>query len=234
MNALKRIKQIIAANINHMLEKAEDPEKMIKQFIREMDESIVRLRLEVAKAIAAEKRLARRVREAEESAQKWRDRAQKAVADGEEDVARGAIGKRLDAATALKELKAQRTNAETVSGTMKEELRQLENKIQEARRRKEILIARKRSAEAQKAVLDTTESFRAVSRHADSLLTSVPEAAAGIDSMEEAISDLEADAEARRELLAESRNVDDLAEKRERRSAIEEELQDLKSRLEKP
>jgi len=232
MKMLKRIRQIVAANMNHLLEKAEDPEKMIKQLIREMDESIVALRMEVAKAIAAEKRLARRAEETAQSRRKWLESSEKAVAAGKDDFARQTIGKKIEADKALAELKKQHEKALAVSRTMKEELSQLEDKVQEARRRKEILIARKRRAEAQKAVVDATHEFRKTSVHADSLMADAAlESPVSLESLEDAVSDLEAEAEARREVMDASRNTEKALNEAERQEAVEKELEEIRSRV---
>jgi phage shock protein A len=133
MGMLKRIKQIVSANINHLIEKAEDPERMLKQLIREMDENIINLRMKVAKGIAAEKRLARRTEETKAAVQTWQNNSEAAVAEGDDDLARKAIARRLYQESTLAELQEQHKKALAVSQTMKEHLRLLENKIQERR-----------------------------------------------------------------------------------------------------
>jgi phage shock protein A len=233
MKIAKRVRQIVAANINHMLEKAEDPEKMIKQLIQEMDEHIIRLRTEVAKAIAAEKRLERRTGETEQSIAKWQQAAEKAVQDGNEDRARQVLERKVQAETVLVDLKKQHEKAVEVSGIMKKELRSLEDKIQEARRKKEILIARKRRAEAQKAMLDTSEEFGRMSRRADSLLAGTPDASGSMEALEDAVADMEAEADAKRELLKSTDDVEDTLDKEARRDAVEQELDKLKKKLKK-
>ncbi|MFC1671838.1 PspA/IM30 family protein [Planctomycetota bacterium] len=136
------MRNIIASNLNRLVEKAEDPEQMIRQLIRDMDESIISLRLEVAKAIAAEKRLGRRIE----------------------------VTKKTDAPGMLKELEHQHEEAARMSAAMKEQLQQLENKIQEARRKREILIVRRHRAEAEESMINATEEFGRVSRQADSVM----------------------------------------------------------------
>jgi phage shock protein A len=232
MNMLKRIRQILAANLNHLLEKAEDPEKMIKQLIREMDESILALRMEVAKAIAAEKRLHRRAEDAARSIEKWQQHGEKAVRDGDDDMARRSVEQRLAAEDALAELKKQQPQAARASQAMKEELRRLEDKIQEARRRKEILVARKRRAQAQKSMLETTDVFRRVSSRADTVLSG-PGAGAepSLESLEDALTDMEAHTEARQELQESARDVDTVLTERCRKETVDKEIEELKRRV---
>lgn len=231
MTVLKRIRQIVAANINHLLEKAEDPEKMIKQLIREMDQNIISLRMEVAKAIAAEKRLVRRADETEAQVAKRQKHSEKAAGDGNDDLAREAIGKRMDAERSLRDLRDQVRKAAGVSETMKKELGRLEDKIQEARRRKEILIARKRRAEAQKEMLKSSEEFRKVSSRTDGLLAGTTDAGTRMDSIEDAVLEMETDAEARREVLESSQGTEEALDKEQRREAIEKELDSVKKRV---
>ena len=228
MTVFKRIKQIVSANINHLLEKSEDPEKMVKQLIREMDESIVRLRLEVAKAIAAEKRIGRRHDEAAANAEKWQIRSEKAVGSGDDEQARLAIRKKLDCEEAREEFSAQHAKAVRLSAGMVEELRQLENKIQEARQRKDILVARKRRAQAHKAMLDTSEQFGCISRHADSVLSGVVDASASVDSLDEQVTDMEDQAAARDDLTKASRELEARFDNEDRTVAVEDELKKLK------
>jgi phage shock protein A len=233
MKVLERVRKIIAANINHLIEKAENPEKMIKQLIRDMDESIINLRLEVAKAIAAEKRLRRRAEEAEKAVKTWEENGETAVKDGNDDLARQAIVKKIDAQKLLDELNHQHEEAAHVSATMKEQLQQLENKIQEARRKKEILIARKHRAEAQKSMIDTAQEFTRVSRRANSLLkyvsSDVPQT---LDSLEDSVMELESENEARLELLKESHGIEETLAEARQNEEVEEELAALKKKME--
>jgi len=234
MKVLERVRKIIASNINHLIEKAEDPEKMIKQLIRDMDESIINLRTEVAKAIAAEKRLGRRAEETEKAVTTWQENSEKAVKDGNDDLARQAIVKKIDTEKLLAELRHQHEEAAQVSAMMKEQLQQLENKIQEARRKKEILIARKHRAEAQKSMIDAAQEFSRVSRRADSLLTYVSsDVPQTMDLLEDSVMELEARNEARLELLQESRGIEETLAEARRDETVEEELNALKKKMEK-
>ena len=229
MKILKRVKQIIDANINHLLEKAEDPEKLIKQLVREMDENIVRVRLEVAKAIAAEKRLERRRAESEKAVQRWTEAAGKAVAGGDDGRAREALGKKLDAERDGAELEEQHAKAAAVSRSMKEALHQLEDKVQEARRRKEILIARKYRAEAQKRVLEASDELGRLSTRAGSLLDSgAVDASARFQSLEDKVVDLEVEAEARQEVVEAARDVEGDLQAADRQEHIEQALEEMK------
>jgi len=234
MKLLKRVKKIVSANVNHVLEKAEDPEKMVKQLIRDMDEQIIALRMAVAKAIATEKRLQRRIDESTTAISQLTGQSEKAVAAGNEDVARQLLAKQYDAERALADYREQHEKAESLSSTMKGELRLLENKIQDMRRRKEILIARKQRAQAEKTMIDTSEEFRAVSQDVHSLLSRRgTENMLSEDTIEDSIADLEAETAARRELMESDHELEAVVSETERNDAVEAKLDAIKDRLKK-
>jgi phage shock protein A len=230
---LKRIKQIVSANINHLIEKAEDPERMLKQLIREMDENIINLRMKVAKGIAAEKRLARRTEETKAAVQTWQNNSEAAVAEGDDDLARKAIARRLYQESTLAELQEQHKKALAVSQTMKEHLRLLENKIQEARRKKEVLVARKRSAEVQKSVLDTAQKFARISKQTESYLADAAfvDTASSLDSFEDEVVGLETEVEAMREVLNGEPTLDAVFEESKKQEEIEGILREIKKKV---
>jgi phage shock protein A len=232
MGILKRIKTIVAANINHMIEKAEDPEKMIKQFIREMDETIVSLRMEVAKAIAAEKRLAHRISETQQKIQNWQENSERAVREDNEDLARQALAHRLSEEKALVMLEEQYQKAKALSQLMKDDLAKLEDKIQEARRKKEILIARKRSAEAQKSLLKATNKFAAVAKTADTALDRAKsDAPLAMDALEDRILEMETESEALREVMKSTPSLEADFEEAKEQDRIEKELEQIKQKV---
>jgi phage shock protein A len=168
MDIITRIKQVVSANIDALIEKAEDPETTIEQIIRDMDKAISDLKMEVARTIATEKRLARRIQESEGKIQSWQEESENAVMEGDDGLARKAIAKRLEEEKVLAELKDQHQRAADVSQTMKDHLRHLEDKTEHAKRQKEILIARKRMADAQKSVMNNSSRLQAVSRKKES------------------------------------------------------------------
>jgi phage shock protein A len=215
-----------------MIEKAEDPEKMIKELIREMDESIVELRMEVARAIAAEKRLAHRISETHKKIETWQENSEKAVRDGDDNLARKALERRMQEEKALVMLEEQYQKAKSLSQLMKEDLRKLEDKIQEARRKKEILISRKRSAEAQKSLLKATDKFSSISRDAEHTLSKAQtDAPSALDSMEDEILELETETEALREVMKSTPNLEKTFADAKHKEKVEEELQALKKKI---
>ncbi|BAB74041.1 PspA/IM30 family protein [Anabaena sp. FACHB-709] len=149
MGLFDRIKRVVSANLNDLVNKAEDPEKMLEQAILEMQEDLVQLRQGVAQAIAAQKRTEKQYSDAQNEINKWQRNAQLALQKGDENLARQALERKktyTETGTALKtSLDQQSTQVET----LKRNLIQLESKISEAKTKKEMLKARITTAKAQ-------------------------------------------------------------------------------------
>jgi len=148
MNLIQRILRVIRANLNSLIGSAEDPEKMLEQAVAEMQENLVRLRQGVAQAIATQKRTERQAIAANSTAEEWYRRAQLALQQGNESLAREALTKRRayqETATSLSNQIGQQTE---IVERLKRDMRSLELKISEAKTKKDMYIARARSAEA--------------------------------------------------------------------------------------
>ena len=149
MGLFDRLKRVVGANLNDLVSKAEDPEKMLEQALLEMQEDMVKLRQGVAQAIAAQKRTEKQYNEGQNEINKWQRNAQLALQKGDENLARQALERKktyTDTATALKTSLDQQTLQ--VEG-LKKNLIQLESKISEAKTKKEMLKARITAAKAQ-------------------------------------------------------------------------------------
>jgi phage shock protein A len=149
MSLFDRLKRVFSANLNDLVSKAEDPEKMLEQAVLEMQEDLVQLRQGVAQAIAAQKRTEKQYSESQNEINKWQRNAQLALQKGDENLARQALERKktfLETGTVLKTSLDQQT---TQVETLKRSLIQLESKISEAKTKKEMLKARITSAKAQ-------------------------------------------------------------------------------------
>ena len=149
MGLFDRVKRVVGANLNDLVTKAEDPEKILEQAIIEMQEDLVRLRQGVAQAIAAQKRTEKQYNDANNELNKWQRNAMLALQKGDENLARQALERKksfTDTATSLKGSLDQQT---TQVDNLKRSLMQLESKISEAKTKKEMLKARVRAAKAQ-------------------------------------------------------------------------------------
>lgn len=152
MGLFDRIKRVVGANVNDLINKAEDPEKMLEQAILEMQEDLVQLRQGVAQAIAAQKRTEKQYNDAVNEVNKWQRNAQLALQKGDENLARQALERKksfTDTSTALKtSLDQQNIQVDSI----KKNLIQLESKISEAKTKKEMLKARITAAKAQEQI----------------------------------------------------------------------------------
>jgi phage shock protein A len=148
MEMMKRILRVFRANVNSLLNGREDPEKILEQTVLEMQENLMQLRRGVAGAIAIQKRTERQAAAAESTSEEWYRRAQLALQQGNETLAREALTKRRVYQETAKAFSNQRTEQTDLVGKLKQDMRTLELKIAEAKTKKDMYIARARSAEA--------------------------------------------------------------------------------------
>lgn len=152
MSVLTRIRRILSANINELIEKAENPEKIIKQLIRDMDENVREAKRETAEAIANLKKLEAKAKQNEEEVEKWQKRAEMAIKKENDELAKEALKKKNECAKIAKSFSEEAEKQRESVETLKLSLKQLEEKLDETKRRKDILIAKKRTAEATTSV----------------------------------------------------------------------------------
>ena len=149
MGLFDRLKRVVGANLNDLVSKAEDPEKMLEQALLEMQEDMVKLRQGAAQAIASQKRTEKQYQDAVNEVNKWQRNAQLAIQKGDESLARQALERKKtynDTSVVLKtSLEQQNVQVEG----LKKNLMQLESKISEAKTKKEMLKARITAAKAQ-------------------------------------------------------------------------------------
>jgi phage shock protein A len=229
---LKRAKQIISLNINQLVESAATPETMIEQLIREMEQIVMNLRMEVARAISEEKGLARRINDMRHEIQARQEKIETAVSEGEDDRARTLIAKKLDEEKALKELGSQHKKAVALSETMKKDLGSLEGKTQEVKRQKETLSVRKNSAKVQKSGINSIKKFSISSRETNDLLgKSTPSSRRLHDNLEKEINGIETEMEVMREMTASKFTLEETFDDIERKERIEEILNETQAKL---
>lgn len=149
MGLFDRIKRVVGANLNDLVNKAEDPEKMLEQAILEMQEDLVQLRQGVAQAIAAQKRTEKQYNDAQNEINKWQRNAQLALQKGDENLARQALERKKTYTDTSQALKTSLDQQSVQVETLKRNLVQLESKISEAKTKKEMLKARITTAKAQ-------------------------------------------------------------------------------------
>lgn len=155
MGIWARISTLVKSNINAMISKAEDPEKILNQLIIDMREQFLEARKQVAVAIADEKRLKQQYEAELEKAQEWEKKAMIAIKAGRDDLAAQALARKQEHDRLCEEWQQQWMAQKQASDQLRDALARLNAKIQEASRKKNLLIARAKRAEAQKKIQDT-------------------------------------------------------------------------------
>ncbi len=159
MGIIDRLSSLLRSNINDLISKAEDPEKMLNQILVDMRSQLVKAKQQVASAIADEKRLRDQADTEYKQAQEWEQRAMLAIQEGRDDLAKQALvrqGEHFNHASQLEQT-WQSHNLETEK--LKNSLRDLNDKIEEAKRKKNLLLARQRRAQAQARIAETMSSM---------------------------------------------------------------------------
>jgi len=142
MGVFTRFKDIIGSNINSMLDKAEEPEKMIRLMIQEMEETSVELKAACAGLMADQKRLTRDLSQASERTELWSNRARLAMEKGREDLAREALLEKLSAQRLNEGLERERDRFAVLIEQAREDIEQLEAKLESAKERQRSLAKR--------------------------------------------------------------------------------------------
>ena len=200
MGIFARLAALIKSNLNDLISSAEDPEKMLNQVVIDMANQLIEAKKQVAVAIADEKRLAKQAEGEAAKGAEWERRAMMAVRAGDDALAKEALQRKKEHSSLAQTYKDQWAKQKKQVDQLKLALRVLNNKIEEAKRKKQVLIARKRRAEAQKKIQETMSGLTNAS------------AFETFDRMEEKIDQIEAEAEAATE-LAEEYSGDNLAHK---------------------
>lgn len=154
MNLLERVLTLLRANVNTMVEKADDPEKVLKQLQLDMRNQLVQVKTQVATAIAEGHKLQKRSKEMTAEADMWLKKAEQAIQQNHDDTARTALTRHNDMLKQAQRYQQQQKQQEQLVVTMRSVLRQLEAKIAEVETTIELLVARKRNALIQQRVFD--------------------------------------------------------------------------------
>ena len=206
MGIFSRLGTLIKSNINDLINRAEDPEKMLNQVLLEMQQQLVEAKKAVAIAIADEKKLQKQFNVEMDKSKEWERKAMVAVRAGDDGLARQALVRKQEHEGVSAQFQQQWMAQKAAVDKLKDALRLLNNKIEEAKRKKNILVARKKRAEAQRQIANTmqglgdTSAFDTFERMADSINLLEAEAEAGAelagelsgDSLEAKILQLEA------------------------------------------
>ena len=175
MGIFTKLSTVIKSNINDLISKAENPEKMLNQIILDMRDQLAKAKREVAAAIADERKLKSQLDTEVKQQRDWQHRAMLAVKEGRDDLAKQALIRQQEHAERAQVLQqtweAQAAETEKLKGS----LRQLNDKIEEAKRKRNLLIAKQKRAQAQRRIHETmsglsdTSAFEAFNRMADKI-----------------------------------------------------------------
>jgi phage shock protein A len=217
MGLLERMSTIIRANINELLDRAEDPEKMLNQLILDMEDQIQQARSQVAAMIAQEKELQADLEESRRLAAEWASKAELAVRQGRDDLAREALRRKRDYESHVQVYQSQYQSQAEMVARLKQQLSELESKYERTLRDKEVLIARYKAARAQRQVTQVTAELGSISPEAE------------LQRMERKIRSEEAKAAAEQELAQSSLEAE--FRKLESDQDVEQELAALKQKV---
>ena len=212
MALLERVATLIRANLNDLIDKAEEPEKMIKQVILDMQNQLMQVKTQVAIAIADQHLLMKKQQENQQASDEWVRKAELAVEKGQDDLARAALERSMTAKSMAASFAEQVADQTAQVDTLKVALRKLELKLQEAQSKSDVLMAQHRRSRALSRASDArmkmgdeskTAAFDRVKhkvQHAEAMSQAKSEMA--VDTMDERLAALEKD-DAVEKLLAE-------------------------------
>jgi phage shock protein A len=215
MALLERVSTLVRANLNDLIDKAEHPEKMIKQVILDMHNQLLQVKTQVAIAIADQHLLEKKCKENEDKVTEWMRKAELAVDKKQDDLARAAL-ERVESYRALIEGFAQQvTDQKAQVENLKTALRQLEQKLTEAEAKSDLLIAQHRRA-------------RAVGKASDAKMAAGNGSSAAFDRMKHKVAHSEALSHAKSEIAAD--NMEERLAALEKEDRIEQLLVELKTK----
>lgn len=216
MGVLDRVSTLLRANLNDLISKAEDPEKVIRQLLLDMQNQLIQVKTQVAASIADERLLQKRYEDNQKKAEEWQRKAEMAVDRGQDDLAKEALTRRRTFQETADGFKQQWTEQAAQVEQLKEALGQLEAKISEAQTKKDLLIARSRRAKAETNIRQTLAGVDAGGAMSE------------FERMEERVSEQEARAKAYAELDQDT--LDTRFRELEEEDQVNRELEELKAK----
>ena len=217
MGVLDRTSQILRANINDLLNHAEDPEKMLNQILNDMEDAIRQGQSQVAEQIAQEKMIQADLDTAKQNADAWGKKAELAVSKNADDLAREALHRQSDYAAQADIYQKQLDAQHQAVQKLKSDLAALQSKYEDAQRNKELLITRSKRAAAQQQIASASAKLSSVDYSSD------------LSHMERRIQEQEARVAAADEV--QSTSVDEQFKKLGDDDAVEQKLADLKKKM---
>lgn len=214
----KRLKTITEATLNDLLDKAEDPVKMLNQYLRDMGEEINTAEVAVAKQIAVEKKLKQQLDDAVKMVEKREQQALRALEAGNEDLARRALEDKRDHQERVNDFQSQHSTAKETADKLVKQLDEMKREYEKMKNKKDTLIARAEAAKAKKQINKVMGSI------------GTDTGARGFERMSDKVMQMEAEAEASVDLTAKNRSLDDELDALGP-TEVDAELEALKQRL---
>jgi phage shock protein A len=221
MAIFSRLTDLLKSNINDLIDRAEDPEKMVKQIIIDMEEQLQNAVQGLGSVMASEREMLKKLKEAQSESKLWEGRAKDALKSDNEELAKKAIDKKLEADTSVKQYQKMYDNISSQTKILREQVDLLKKKLTEARARQTMLIARDKVAEARKEVISAVGDLDSSG------------AFAKMDKMEKKIAEKEAQADAAFDISGMDDEEDDEFEEMESKQAADDEMARLKKELSK-
>jgi phage shock protein A len=216
MALLERVATLVRANLNDLVDKAENPEKMIKQLILDMQNQLLQVKTQVAISIADQHLLIKKQKENEQAVEEWVRKAELAVDKKQDDLARAALERSMTARQVAESFAAQVTDQTTQVENLKTALRKLEAKLAEAQNKSDVLIAQHRRSRALGRASDARIKIGDGSK------------ALAFDRVQQKVAREEAMANGKSEIASD--NMDDRLAALEKEDAVDKLLAEIKSR----
>lgn len=217
---IQRLNDLLKANLHHLIDQAEEPELMLEQIIREMEDNIREAKLGLVRAISSEKQLCNQLQEHRSKSSTWTNKAEYALRQGQEELAKMALLRKFDHDRIAEGLESSWLTARNTCERLKAQLKALEAKKAETCRRRTVLVARQRAARAQQSLSKTLISFQ------EGLETHMKFA-----RMEDRVAEAEAQAQAMAEVIDENMPLEREFLDLETKMKIAEELAALKKKI---
>lgn len=217
MSFFNRVRDLVSANLNSMLDRAEDPEKMVNEYIRQLNENLYEAKTRVAAAMADETKLHNKMVQFQAESDQWQSKAEAALRASDEDLAKQALARKLQSQKLADSYKQQYESQDQQVEELQDSLVKLEARIAESKSRRDLIVAKRNRAETQEAIQRTVRGLSSSNAmdKLSQLESRVDDQLAQADAMtqlekgtlESRFADLEADQELNNELEALKRKM---------------------------
>jgi phage shock protein A len=217
MSIFSRVRDLLSANLNSMLDSAEDPEKMADEYLRQLNNELYEAKTNVAAAMADATKLNTQEARYTAETEQWANKAEAALRAGNEELAKAALARKVQAGKLAEQYKQQSDQQDTQVEQLQQALIQLETRIAETKAKKELIVAKKNRAQTQEAIQRTVRGLGNIN------------AVDKLDQLEERVDDRLAKADAMSKL--EQGTLENKFRDLERDSEVDSELAELKKKL---